>query len=121
MLQINFRREALQDYELRQGLKLFVEWLNRKNDVWLVTHQEAIEWMKAPIQTTEARDLSNCRILRQYNQGCTMLAKKTSLMAPFAAILKTQYLWTYQSLFLIISYFVILKYDKFIQQKKKKP
>ena len=89
------------------------------DDVWMVTHQEAIDWIKYPVKNDEAHGLSQCKS-RIFNVDCVMIANDTAPMPPFANVLTTKYLWLYQSLFLVISYLVVVKYDRFKQKQKKK-
>ncbi|ELT90596.1 hypothetical protein CAPTEDRAFT_217280 [Capitella teleta] len=57
--QVNFRSDFVMDKDMRKGLRSFVDWLAIHEDVWLVTHQEAIEWMKAPFPKERQRDSAN--------------------------------------------------------------
>ncbi|XP_043203997.1 chitin deacetylase 1-like [Amphibalanus amphitrite] len=61
--QLSFHTNWFNEANLIEGLNLFLQWLNQKDDVWFVTMTQALYWMTDPIPINQLAQLDqwDCR------------------------------------------------------------
>jgi len=102
------------------GIKKFLHKLlsDVHDDTWIVTMQDALDWIQSPTSISElsTSDLWQCPD-RNFH-ACNMAdddddsrRKAKNMESPFRSLIFVDSLWIYQIVFLVISYFVLLKYD----------
>lgn len=60
---LSFHTNWFNEKALREGLHLFMDWLNKKDDVWFVTMTQALLWMTDPVPISQIGSLEDwdCR------------------------------------------------------------
>lgn len=118
-LQINIRDRHLSSLELTAGIQRFISSAQQK-DTWFVTMRELIQWVKHPIAKNHLKKgFWNCRFTE--NVKCTEQSDNSTIKkVTFAAVINVQNIWIWQTVFLVVFYIVIYRYDKYMQEKKKK-
>lgn len=116
--QVHLDRKSLFDDDLVKGLKKFLDYLIRKPDTWMVTYQEALQWMRHPVPNSDAGGLWKCTEKRMYNLQCSKF-NQTETVPPFLDVIDTSKLWIYQTVFLFFAYLATVRYDRVMRKKKK--
>ena len=119
-MQINIATKTLKNKVAVAGLKLFLKKIvsDGHDDTWIITMQDAIQWMEYPtpisklgdmnIWTCEDRNFHRCDTEDDQLQN----GRKVKPTSPFRSILFVDQLWIFQAIFLFIAYFLIKRYDK---------
>ncbi|KAK2149140.1 hypothetical protein LSH36_465g02063 [Paralvinella palmiformis] len=105
---------------MKQGIQAFISYTYTKNDVWLITMKDMMQWVKNPIENSH---LTKGYWICQFNDKikCSeQTSNSTTKKVTFAAIINVDQIWIWQTAFLVVLYIVIYRYDKYMQEKKKK-
>ena len=122
---INLATKTIRNRIAVQGLQQFISKLtsDEHDDTWIVSVQEAIEWMQSPtplsllaesdLFTCEDRNYHHCESASDSESG----GRKSRPPSPFRSILFVDQLWLMQSAFLFFAYLAVLRYDRLLDKK----
>ena len=124
-VQINIRHKTLRMGNVMKGLENFIrDDLLSRDDTWIVTFGDVLRWTQNPKSTAlmqQEADQWGCSDYREYHECVAGRAKNSSAVnVNFLLVFDTSDLWIYQTVFLILLYIIVIRYDRKVLQHQHK-
>ncbi|KAK2183214.1 hypothetical protein NP493_320g02062 [Ridgeia piscesae] len=122
-MMINLATKTLKNKVAVAGLKMFLQTIvsDGHDDTFLVTFQDVIAWMESPQPISKVGDLWICppRKFHRCDTEDDIAARTRGVkpVSPFRSILFVDQLWIFQMVFLMVSYFIVRRYDRLKYKK----
>ena len=122
-MMINLDIKTLKNKRIMQGLQLFFDTIlhGEFEDIWVVGIQQMLEWVRAPVSAKslrqENRDLT-CIQTHKYHRCDPKYIREEKPRSNFRVFMDVDVLYIYQTVFLVVFYFALIRYDRMQGSKK---
>lgn len=122
-MQINLQARTLRSKIATDGIRNFLELVLQREDTWLVGIAETLEWMRNPVDwrpLEQHPDLLQCTEERPYSRCDSRRENSTRVNVTLREVIDVDQIWIWQTVVLIVLYIVFFRYDRMVQNEKKK-
>ena len=123
-MMINLDIKTLKNQRMMLGLRNFLRNILHGDyeDIWVVSIEQMLDWVRAPTSSkslSRGQSVDICTRNRKYHRCDPTHERKGRPSSNFRVFMNVEVLYIYQSVFLVVFYIVLVRYDRMQANKKK--